>query len=60
MSKRSGTQYTEAELLARGVASVKLRVSVEHKERLRRLADGKGVSQSDLVESWIDREWPKR
>ena len=47
---------SEAELRAAGVASVKLRLSSEHKRRLQALATESGFSLSDMVEALIDRE----
>ena len=48
---------TESELSAAGVASVKLRLTAEHKRRLQALADESGLSMSDFVEALVDREW---
>lgn len=48
---------TESELAAAGVASVKLRLSAEHKRKLQRLAEDSGYSMSDMVEAMIDVAW---
>jgi len=55
---RSGSNVTEAQRAARGVASVKLRFQKsQSKARLEQLALEEGLSKSALVETWIERAW---